>query len=244
MIVSIMQPAYLPWLGYFDRVAASDLHVVLDHVAMDHSSKTKFATRNRIRTPQGWCWLSVPLDSATLREPLSGLRISPDASWVRKHLHALRHNYARAAHYAEHAAFFEGFYAEPHTLLTRAISRSTEHFMGCLGLETPSLRSSELGVRGAGSELILEVCKAVGATAYLSGPFGRDYLDERSFHAAGVELLYHAYEHPEYPQAFPGFEPYMSIVDLLFNCGNDAMAIVRRGRKFEKAGERPQGAGI
>lgn len=244
MIVSIMQPAYLPWLGYFDRVAASDVHVVLDHVTMDHSSKTKFATRNRIRTPQGWCWLSIPLDSATLREPISRLRISPDASWARKHLHALRHNYARAAHRSEYTAFFEAFYAETHTLLTRAISRSTEYFMRCLNLETPVVRSSELGLCGMGSELILEICKELGATTYLSGPFGRDYLDERSFHDAGIELLYHAYEHPEYPQAFPGFERFMSIVDLLFNCGDDAMAIVQRGRKFEQAGERPQGSGI
>ena len=108
MIVSIMQPAYLPWLGYFERIAMSDLHIVLDHVNIDASSKTKFANRNKIRTPEGWSWLTVPLKSKGKhgRLFLHEAEIVTESSWRQKHLGALKANYSRTAYFAEHRDLF------------------------------------------------------------------------------------------------------------------------------------------
>jgi hypothetical protein len=232
MIVSIMQPAYLPWLGYFERIAMSDLHIVLDHVAIDANSKTKFANRNKIRTPEGWCWLTVPLKSKGKHGELflNQVEIGDDAKWAQKHWGTLRVNYARAPHFAAHKEFFEGVFARSWGKLDDLLRETTGYLRSSLNLQTPIVFSSELAVEGQKDELILNLCRKVGATTYISGPFGRDYLDEAAFQNEKIEIVYHEYEHPTYPQIFPGFEPYMSAVDLLLNCGPESLQILTKGK--------------
>ena len=107
MKVSISQSAYLPWLGYFDRIIKSDIHIVLDHVSKDNSSKTNFTNRNKIRTPQGWSWLSVPLvkDKEDPEQALNKVRILDEHLWKRKHLNSIKHYYGKAKFYNTHEAF-------------------------------------------------------------------------------------------------------------------------------------------
>jgi hypothetical protein len=221
MIVSIMQPAYLPWLGYFDRIAKSDLHIVLDDVNLDANSKTKFANRNKVRTPTEWSWLTVPLQSKGKHGELflDAVEISADAPWRQKHLGALKSNYARARHFSAHRAFFEEIYGREWKRLIDLTTVTTDYLRSAFELNCPIQRSSAMGVEGEKDALILNLCRAVGATTYISGPFGRDYLDAAAFATAGIELVFHDYPHPTYAQAFTGFEPFMSAVDLLFNHG-------------------------
>ncbi|MCP5370554.1 MAG: WbqC family protein [Hyphomicrobiales bacterium] len=220
-VLSIVQPAYLPWLGYFERLHLSSEHVVLDHVEIDLNSKTKFANRNRIRTAEGWCWLTVPLATKHRRGSLhlDHLAIAEDPRWRRKHAAAIRANYAKAAHFNDHWPFFENLFARDWTRLVDLCGAATGYLARALGVTTPTLRSSEMDVAGSKDDLILNICKARAADVYLSGPFGRDYLDLDAFAAAGIEVRFHDYLHPTYRQAFDGFEPYMSVVDLLFNHG-------------------------
>jgi hypothetical protein len=229
MIVSIMQPAYLPWLGYFDRIARSDLHIVLDDVNLDGNSKTKFANRNKVRTPDSWSWLTVPLQSKGKHGELflDQVEIATDAPWRQKHLGALTGNYSRTAHFAGHRAFFSGIYGRDWNRLIDLTTATTDYLLNAFGLTCPMQRSSTMKVEGEKDALILNLCRAAGATTYLSGPFGRDYLDATAFAAAGIELVFHDYPHPQYTQAFPGFEPYMSAVDLLFNHGPASLEILR-----------------
>lgn len=233
MIASIMQPAYLPWLGYFHRISISDAHVVLDHVQIDKNSKTKFANRNRLRTKDGWCWLTVPLQTkgkfGSLN--LNRLEIAQDALWASKHWAAIRHNYSRAPYFAEHAPFFEKVYDARWERLVDLTREITTYLLDAFKIRTPILYSSEMQAEGEKDALILNLSRAVGAKVYLSGPLGRDYLDEQSFQEAGIRVVYHDYHHPVYTQVYTGFEPYMSALDLLFNCGPESMEILMKNQE-------------
>lgn len=231
MIAAIMQPAYLPWLGFYDRLDACDVCIVLDHVAMDKSSKTRFANRNRIRTPQGWSWLTVPL-ALHGSPPLCAMPLAPDGAWRGKHLASLDHAYLRTPWYSTHRNFLADCYSRPLDWLHEASNPIMAYLADELGIETPMLFSSRMQVPGGKSELILNLCREVGADTYISGPFGRDYLDMASFAEHGIGVLFHDYAHPEYAQAFPGFEPYMAAVDLLFNHGPASREILVSGRRL------------
>jgi WbqC-like protein family len=229
MIVSIMQPAYLPWLGYFDRLARSDLHIVLDSVAL---SKQNFTNRNRVRGSTGPVWLSVPVQRQRADQRITDTLIGPDHGWMRKHWETLRQSYRRAPHWERYAGFLETFYQSPRSRLVEVLDPSTAWLRETLAITTPIVRASTLDVPGTKAELVLQLCLAVGATTYLSGPFGRDYLDPRAFDAAGIALEYHDYVHPRYPQRDATFEPYLSVLDLLCHCGPDSFDILR-GRRTD-----------
>jgi hypothetical protein len=228
MIVSIMQPAYLPWLGYFDRICNSDLFVVLDNVMLERSSKTRFTNRNKVRTHQGSSWLTVPVKTSGLGQPvISQVEIDNGQKWSSKHFSSLVHSYGRSPYFSEHKDWFEYFYQLSFPLLAPMLQESTNYLLKALNIHTPVVYSSSLQVEGQKSDLILNLCKKVGATTYISGPFGRDYLDAASFQQAGIELKFHDYQHPTYKQIHGQFEPYMSVVDLLFNCGSDSLDILK-----------------
>jgi len=228
VIVTIMQPAYLPWLGYFSRVAASDLFIVLDHVAVDLNRKTKFANRNRIRTAQGWTWLTVPIQTKGMPDdqPISDIRIEED-SWRRKHWRSIEMNYARAPFFKQHRDGLAAIYDRSWSHLCELDLATTRYLLYAFGISTRLRSSSEMSVKSRKSDLILDLCIAAGATEYISGPFGRDYLDAGKFDSAGIALTFHDYRHPQYRQCFEGFEPYMSAADLLLNCGPASSAILQ-----------------
>jgi hypothetical protein len=234
MIVSIMQAAYLPWLGYFHRIAMSDLHIVLDHVQIDKSSKTKFANRNKIRTKEGWCWLTVPLKTKGRSDNLylDRLEISNESHWGRKHWNALRLNYAKAPYFSQYASFFEELYQQQWSYLKDLNRVVTDFLLQAFEIQTPFRFSSEMEVEGQKDELILNLCRHVGAETYISGPFGRDYLREECFGDAGIKVRYHDYKHPTYQQLFPGFEAFMSAVDLLFNQGPGSLEALSKGQEL------------
>jgi hypothetical protein len=230
MIVSISQPAYLPWLGYFDRIARSDLHIVLDTVQMERNTRTSFTNRNRVRTACGPVWLTVPVKRpASPDEALIGNALIDGPHWARKHWQTLVQSYARAPHFRDLGARLEPVYRRDWQRLEALLAETTALLLDALGLGARLVRSSDLGVRSRKSALVLDLCRAVGASCYLSGPFGRDYLDLGSFAGAGIEVRFHDYAHPVYPQIHGGFEPFMSVVDLVFNCGPASLAILRGG---------------
>jgi len=225
MIVSINQPAYLPWLGYFDRIARSDVHIVLDHVQFE---KNSMVNRNRIRTPGGSQMLTVPVRTAGRFGDLAinELEISGSGQWARKHWQAIRQNYAKAEHFSPHQEFFAATYGTTWHTLNDLMRHLTGHLLASLGIGTRILYSSDLPVREKKQELILDLCRHAGATTYISGALGRNYLDPGQFAAAGIELLFQDYRHPVYPQCRPGFESHLSVIDLLFNCGADSKSIL------------------
>jgi len=230
LIVSVHQPHYLPWLGYFDKIAASDLFVLLDNVQY---KKREYQNRNRIRTRQGVKWLTVPVATTGKYEQMTGeVEIESGASWREKHLETLRHAYSSAPHFKRVFEELEELYmGREWARLAEINSAMLAWFMKEMEIETRVALESELGTGGLSTERIVNICRAVGADVYLSGSGGRDYMDEALFEKAGLKLEYQKYEHPVYPQVHGGFEPFMGIVDLLFNAGKNAAQIVRSGRR-------------
>jgi WbqC-like protein family len=229
MIVSINQPAYLPWLGYFHRIAVSDTHIVLDHVQFE---KNSFTNRNKIRTLEGWCWLTVPVMTAGKfgHLPINEIEIVNEKKWAAKHWQSLRLNYAKAAFFAQHAAYFEDVYARPWRKLADLAGEITAYLLKAFDIKTALHFSSRIKASGKKDELVLNLCRELGATVYLSGPLGRNYLREDLFRNAGITVRYDDYHHPTYQQVHPGFEPYMAALDLLFNAGPASLEILLNKR--------------
>ena len=227
MIVSINQPAYLPWLGYFHRIAVSDLHIVLDDVQFE---KNSFTNRNKIRTREGWQWLTVPVKTKGKFGDLAINELEPDnhSRWAAKHWTALRQHYGKAPFFKIYEPQLAEIYAKPWERLNDLMRVLTTMLLEAFSIRTPLRYSSDMKVDGAKDELVLNLCRAANATHYLSGPLGRNYLREEIFAAAGVKVSYNDYRHPAYAQVYPGFEPFMAALDLLFNCGPDSLAILKK----------------
>lgn len=217
-VISIMQPAYLPWSGYIQRILASDLHVELDHVKIDRQTKTTFTNRNRILTAKGAEWLTIPYyRHSSPGLIINELMIDNSSGWQNLHWVKIRDNYKKAPYFKEHAPFFENFFHTPFERVTDAISTSTDYILKYFQNTTPIIKSSEMGKMRNKSDLVLDICQKMEASTYLAGPFSRDYLEMEPFNKAGIKVLYHDFEPREYPQMREGFTPYLSVLDLMMN---------------------------
>ena len=217
MLISIHQPAYLPWLGYFDKLRQADVFVYLDTVQFQ---KNSFQNRNKIRTAQAPAWLTIPVE--TKGSPnglrLDGLKVSNSTPWMRKHRTAIEMNYRSTSEFEQIYGQIEQFYHAPVELLADYCFEMLKVFAEILEIETTIVRSSELPVMaGSKTDLLLNICQELGADAYLSGSLGTQYLEVEKFEQSDIGVQFQNYEHPEYKQAYPGFEPNMGVIDLLFN---------------------------
>src|SRR6185369_6924950 len=223
MTCVILQPSYIPWRGYFHQIAKADTFVFYDDVQYD---KRGWRNRNRVKTPQGSTWLTIPVCSKGLRThgvQINEVQIDWEQEWNKKHLETLRHVYGKAPYFSKYEPALAEFYARGYELLSDFTIDLTVHLAGVLGItSTRFLRSSELTVSGSKSDRLLNVLRVLNATHYISGPSAQGYMEEEKFHDAGITLEYMNYTYPEYPQLYPPFDPAVSILDLLFMCGPDA----------------------
>jgi hypothetical protein len=226
-IAAIHQPNYIPWPGYFHKLAACDVFVYLD--AVQYPRGQSFAARNRIKTPNGVVFLTIPVSVPKGHEgKASYLEVElADERWRDKHLKTVEQSYKRAPHFDEVFELYRDGLERGKTLVDLNVGL-IEAIAGYLGIETRRVRLSEtLESFGEKSDLIVDVCKTVGADVYLSGAGGgRDYNDERLLDEHGIELRYDDYAYPEHPQLWDGFEPNLSVLDLLFNCGAGGRELV------------------
>jgi len=221
MIVSINQPAYLPWLGYIHRIYLSDIHVILDHVQFE---KNSFTNRNKIRMKDGSAMLTIPLKTKGLFGNLAINTIEiADDSWRVKHMKSIQSNYSKAKYFKQYEPVLMDFLSVPYVKFIDVVVVMNNWIMKELNIKTKLIMSSSLNVQETKSDLVLNICKSLNASTYLSGPFGRDYLNIDSFAASGIKIAFHDYKHPVYSQTYPGFEPYMTIIDLLFNHGLESI---------------------
>ncbi len=227
MIVSIHQPAYLPWLGYFHKILHSDVFVFLDTVQLE---KNGFVNRNRVRTPSGVQWLTVPLLMKGHTEKSIGeMQINQADPWKRKHLATIEQAYGKRPHYDPYADGIRELIESAGESLGDLLFDMLRYFLDTAGIEVKRIiRASELKPEGSRAELLADICKKVGGDIYLSGPMGRTYLDREPFEKAGVEVAFQDFHHPEYDQGYRDFAPNMGVVDALFNCGGEAIAPMLR----------------
>ena len=228
MILSAHQPAYLPWLGYLEKIARADVFVYLDTVQFE---KNSFINRNRIKTPQGVQWLTIPVRAkGHLSMTLRDLATDATQPWHARHLKAITMNYSRAPHYTTCFPKFEKLSVDRPSNLAELCWRQLCFWLSEFGIAARVVRASELRVEGSKSDLILQLCRHLGADRYLSGALGRGYLVEEDFRTAGIAIEYQDYRTPVYPQMWGDFVPNLSIVDYWMNCGADAKPFRETGR--------------
>jgi hypothetical protein len=221
----VLQPGYLPWLGFFDQMRRSDVFVYYDDVQFDTHG---WRNRNRIKTPQGPHWLTVPVLHRGRNRPLIlDVEIDVESRWPRKHLGTLRQYYAKAPHLPRYLPELEELLNHPWTRLVDLDLALVALMARWLKLTPNVVRASQLGIGGAQSQRLVNMCRHFGADCYLSGNAASDYLDVALFAAQGVEVVWQDYGHPVYPQQHGPFVPYLSAIDLLLNCGDDSALILR-----------------
>ena len=228
MIVAVHQPQYLPWLGYFDKIRQADMFCYLDSVQY---KKNDWQNRNRIKTSQGWQWLTVPV-RFKYPEKICEVKIDPTVNWRQKHLQALTTNYRRAPFFEHYIRIFEQIYSEDWESVAELNICFIERLKDTMGLGSKStIRSSQLELSKDPTGRLIDICKEVNAEIYLSGQDGVKYMEVERFEAHGIQVVIQDYHHPVYPQMFKGFESHMSVVDLLFNCGPESLNILSDASK-------------
>ena len=230
MIVAIHQPHFLPWLGYLHRMANADLFVLLDHVQFE---RRNYQNRTRIRVAGEPRWLTVPVIQRSQKERIIEKEIDNrdggGRPWAPAHLATLRHAYGNAPWYSHYSGELRRIFETRWERLVDLNHACLELLRSALAIRTPLVHSAELGVRGARGELILDICRAVGAHTLLAGLGGsRGYLDLAAFARAGVRVEFQRFEHPVYAQQGGGpFVAGLSAIDMVLNCGPRGARLLR-----------------
>jgi hypothetical protein len=231
--LAVLQPSYLPWLGYFDQMRRADVFVLYDDVQYDRHG---WRNRNRIKTADGPLWLTVPVLHSGLGQPyINKVMVDRRTPWRRKHLSSLGQSYAKASYANEFLLAFDRVLQRDWERLVDLNYAVLTLLAGWLGVTTPIVMASELGIGGGRSERLLAICRHFGATRYLSGDAAETYLDLQMFTTAGVEVEWQRFQHPVYPQQHGAFVPYLSAADLIMNCGPESSAILDAARRSRAA---------
>ena len=224
MNVVILQPSYIPWRGYFDQIRRADLFIFYDDIQYD---KHGWRNRNQIKTHQGKQWLTIPVNSkgVTSGMPIKDVRIDWSKPWAKSHLKSLTIAYSKSPYFKSYLPLLESMFERKDEMLAD-FTIETSILLACeLGFtSTRFMRSSELSnIDGQKTDRVINVLKQVGATHYLCGPSASSYMEPEKFTAAGILFEYMQYNYPEYPQLHPPYDQFVSVLDLLFMTGKDAL---------------------
>lgn len=227
----IMQPTYLPWVGYFDLLDQADIAVLFDDAQF---SRKSWHQRNRIRTPTGLQWLTVPVrKTGNLGASIRDAEIVDPERNLEKHLRGIELNYRQAPYFDEYYEGLRGVLLADHTDLGTLNVDVIQWLGGVLGIEVVWKLSSKVGGQGRRTELMEDICRRIGSDRYLAPRGSAEYIcDEYTEERGRLEVVFHSYEHPAYRQCHaPPFLPYASVIDLLFNEGEASLDVVRSGRR-------------
>lgn len=224
MKVVILQPSYIPWRGYFDQIRRADLFIFYDDVQYD---KNGWRNRNQIKTSSGKQWLTIPVHSKGVTKgiPIKDVRIDQSKPWRKKHLNSLSYAYAKAPYFKEYLPWLESIYNREDEFLSEFTISTTKEIAQKLGIHsTRFMCSSEIkNVKGKKTERVIQILKHVGADHYLSGPSAKDYIDYAAFDEARISLEFMDYDYPAYHQLHPPYDPFVSILDLIFMQGDESL---------------------
>jgi hypothetical protein len=220
----VLQPSYLPWMGFFDQIKRSDVFVFYDDVQFD---KHGWRNRNRIKTAKGPVWLTVPVrHSGRAGQRIDQVEVDQRTPWARKHLRTIQEAYARAPFLTDYLPALAELLQREWTLLAELDIALSRLMCGWFGLERRMYRSSQLDVAGDRNARLLALCRHFEADRYLSGVAAKSYLDVSLFAAAGVVVEWQDFSQPHYPQLHGAFEPSMSALDCVFNVGPDCATLL------------------
>lgn len=228
----VLQPGYLPWLGFFDQMRRSDTFVYYDDVQFD---KHGWRNRNRIKSPTGPHWLTVPVHREGMAQQIRDVKIDNRFPWARKHLGTIGQFYAQAPYLDRYLPELEALLQRRWECIVDLDVALVEMISAWLGLRPTTVRSSELGIKGEKSQRLLDICRHFGASRYLTGSAAHGYLDVDLFARQRIEVEWQSSKHPVYPQQHGEFISHLSVLDLLLNCGDESAAILAGDVEREKA---------
>ncbi|MFQ5706410.1 MAG: WbqC family protein [bacterium] len=235
MIVAVHQPQFMPWLGYFHKMQAADVFVLLDNVQF---KKNEWQNRNRIKTAQGWQWLTVPVHHR-FGQKINETRICYGSPWHAKHLKSLETNYRRSPYFEAYFERISSIYGEHFRSLSELNILVIRELSALLHIDTPLIVASELGEFPADAdERLIELTRYFGGDTYLAGVGGLSYMNLDKYKRAGISVKFQSFLHPQYPQLYGQFFPGLSVVDLLFNCGVSSLHILTKDKEelYEHSG--------
>jgi hypothetical protein len=230
MKTAIMQPTYLPWIGYFDLILQVDNFVFLDNVQFE---KRSWQQRNRIKTTKGLEWLTVPVKVKNkFSQKINEVEIN-EVTFYEKHLKTIKHNYSKSKYFNKYFDRFCEVYQNNYTKLCDLNISLIKLILEILGIKANLFLASNFGITEKRSILLSKICEQLNSNYYLSPLGSLEYLKEEYsiFSEKNIGVYFHNYQHPEYNQLYPPFIPYASIIDLIFNEGDNALQIILSGRK-------------
>lgn len=229
MIIAGHQPEYLPYLGLICKAMQADVFVFVDH---NQYGKKQFQNRNRIRTSNGssgWIWLTVPvITHGRFNQKIKDVLINNKLKWREKHFRSICYSYKGTPFFENYIPLFEKIYLQEWEKLEDLNEAILRVIFKILDRDVNIMKTSDYNIVGEKTDMLLDMCKKIGADGYLSGQGGKLYVDESKFKKAGLSHQYCEFKHPVYKQKFKPFVPSMSSIDLLFNCGPESKEIILR----------------
>jgi hypothetical protein len=218
--VAILQSNYIPWKGYFDLIHSVDEFVLYDDMQY---TKNDWRNRNMIKSSQGPLWVTIPVRQLSLHQRINETTTA-NSFWRKKHWTTIQSNYAKAPFFKRYEEHFKELYLGSNEELLSHINYAfIQTICSILGITTPIRWSHEFELTQGKSERLVDLCQQLHATDYISGPAARDYLDEKMFATAGIQVTYFDYSgYKEYEQFYPPFTHYVSMIDLIFHQGDQA----------------------
>jgi hypothetical protein len=225
MIVSIHQPNFIPWLGYFYKIYKSDVFVILDNVQF---TKNGFTNRNRIKTPQGENWLTFPvIQSGKFGQDITNCVIFHKDQSARKIVNSVLANYKKSTYFDKYFTEFSDIIHRDTDKLCAINTELVHWILRELDIHTKVVKASELkSLEGESTERLVSICSELEATKYLAGLGAKKYQNDELFEQRGIELIHSPFKYPEYKQLWNGFIPNLSILDVIFNYGPDARQLL------------------
>lgn len=228
---TIMQPTYLPWMGYFDLMDQSDIYVVFDHVQFE---KKSWQQRNKIKVSNGAIYLTVPVQKMPRKTKIYDVKISYNqGNPLKKHWETVSLAYKKAPYFNKYKSFFDTIYSKKYVLLKDLNVEIIKGICNILGIETEIVFSSNLDLKDENmekTEKVVNLCKKMNITHLYDAKGAEEFLDESLFQKEGISITFQDFHYPEYPQLWGEFVPYLSVIDLLFNMGEKSLSIIRSSR--------------
>jgi len=225
MIISTNQPYFCPYPGFFFYAHFSDVFVLLDDVQFPRG--TTWMSRNRFKNDQGTLWMTIPVKKKGLGlQKINAVRIYHEDRWARKHLASLKNAYVNAPYFTDHFNFIDTLFLSAFEKLIDLNLEIIRYLIQILDINTKIILLSELGIQSRGNQLLIEVCRTLGASRYLAQSPAQKYLDQDLFQTAGIELEFFKPPSLIYPQLWGNFIPNLAAFDLVFNCGSKSHDIL------------------
>lgn len=238
-IVAAHQPSFLPWLGYLDKLSKADVFVVMDDLQYEAQN---FINRNRLKLNNGPHWMVVPLVASSQTELICNRRIDNSGRggrhhWQHRIWNTLKVHYGSTPHFKTYAPELEDVFVRRWDSLLELDLHMLDLARRWLSIKTPIIRASSLELAGAKTDRILDMCRKLSASVYLSGRGGSSgYLDTEQLASHGVSTLWQQFQHPVYEQRYGAFVSHLGFLDLVLNTGPDAAAVfhLQRAQRISK----------